>query len=211
MTKKKTSKPQTAQPVIYVHAKGHNQVSKEQVQALSNLGLPLCCRLQFDATTQTENGYDQPVLLLGELADMFPGRPVIFLRAGLQLSGLLLDQLTRVIKQAEEPLILSLLSNADTTVNPFAGLHPPSHYKENDLARLVNLLAPGNLHTLTQWVDHFAFFSTKAVELISTKTKQGTLVQCLSGAGVKLQVPDHLFIHDPDRKLFEPIILQPHE
>lgn len=211
MTKKKTPKTQTALPVIYVHAKDHGQVSKAQVQVLAQLGLPLCSRLEIEATTQTINGYDQPVLLLGELAGLFPGQPVIFMRAGLQLSSFLVDQLTRILAQADEPTVLSLLSNANTTVNPFAGLHAPSQFSEKDLASLVNLLAPGYLHTLTQWVDHFVFFSASAVESISAQTKQGSPIQLLSAADVKLQVPDHLFIHDPDRKVFEPIILQPHE
>ena len=159
--KKMPSKPST-EPVIYLHAKGCEQASKAHIQALLELGLPLCNRLANGDMVQTVHGFDQPGPLLVELADRFPGRPVVFLRAGLQPSKHQLDQLTSMLEQADQPLALTLLSNAETTVNPFAGLLGPEPNSNgdlsgDDLAGLVSLLAPGNLHTLTAWADHFTF------------------------------------------------------
>ncbi len=211
MTEKKTLSKLSTKPVIYVHAKDHGQITVDQLQTLLELGLPLCSKLTIDGTTTTVNGYDQPGLLLAELAKLFPARPVVFLRAGLQPSKPLLDQLAELLEQTDKPLVLSLLSNADTSLNPFAGLHPPSHGKEIDLAGLVNLLAPGNLHTLTEWVDHFVFLSVAAVKCLTAKTRHGTLMQELLAAGGKLQVPDHIFLHDSAFQVFEPLTLEPHE
>jgi len=211
MTKNKTPNKPSTKPVIYVHAKGHAPVNPDQVHTLLELGLPLLSRLKIDGATQTENGYDQPAHLLSELAMLFPDRPVIFLRAGLQPSGIFLDQLTRIMDQADQPLVLSALSNAETSTNPFAGLQAPEQKTEIDLEGMVNLLAPGNLHTLTEWTDHFAYLSAEAVGLLAEKPDSSTLMQQLLAVGGKLKVPDHLFIHDPDSRVFEKLSLQPHE
>jgi GT2 family glycosyltransferase/glycosyltransferase involved in cell wall biosynthesis len=211
MAKNKSPSNPSVLPVVYVHAKDREPLNGEQTDALLELGLPLFSRLQIQGTTQTLNGYDQPELLLAELAALFPNRPVIFLRAGLQPSGILLDHLSRIIAQASQPVVISLLSNADPAVNPFVGVTTTSPESEYDLERLVGFLAPGNLHDLTHWVDHFAYFSVDAIDLLKGNAGHGTLIQQLSAAGGKLQVPDHLFLHDPDKRVFEKLVLKPHE
>ena len=211
MTDKKTSNKLSAQPVIYVHAKGRGQGSETQVRALLELGLPLCSRLAYDGITQTNIGFDQPGLLLAELAELFPGRPVIFLRAGLQPSKYQLDQLTGLLEQTNLPLALSLLSNAETALNPFSGLQAPAQSATYDLADLVGLLAPGQLHTLTAWTDHFVLLSADLVTHLSAENFNGTLMQQIRAADGLLKVPDHLFLHDPDNRVFTALKLQPHE
>jgi len=150
-------------------------------------------------------------VLLAELAGLFPGRPVIFLRAGLQPSKYLLDQLTGLLEQADLPLALSLLSNAETAVNPFSGLQAPTQGTTCDLADLVGLLAPGQLHTLTAWTDPFVLLSADLVARLSAETSVGTLIQQILATGGQLKVPDHLFLHDPDSRVFTALKLQPHE
>ncbi|MBT8070289.1 MAG: hypothetical protein KJO80_07635, partial [Gammaproteobacteria bacterium] len=117
----------TTKPVIYVHAKGRKQVDANAIRALADLDLTICCRLAFENTVQTVNGYDQPGLLLREIAGLFPGKPVIFLRAGLQPSRRLVDTLTGILNRSDDPLALTLLSNADAALNPFAGLRIPAN------------------------------------------------------------------------------------
>src|SRR5210317_427419 len=114
--------PTSSEPVIYVHAKGHGLIDQYSVQKLLETGLPLCSRIKFKELTQTVNGYDQPVLLVSELADLYPGRPIIFLRAGLQPTRQMIDKLTVLMGQMDQPVALTLLSNADVNVNPFANL-----------------------------------------------------------------------------------------
>jgi len=211
MTDKKALNKLSEKPVIYVHAKGRDPAGKAQVQALLKLNLPICSHLANDGITQTDNGYDQPGPLLAELAGIYPGRPVIFLRAGLQPSTRLLAQLTDLLEQADQPSALSLLSNADITINPFSGLREPVQGNETDLADLVSLLAPGQLHTLSTWTDHFVMLSADLVALLVSEDQSGTLMQQLLACGGSLKVADHLFLHDPQSRVFAPLKLQAHE
>jgi GT2 family glycosyltransferase len=75
----------------------------------------------------------------------------------------------------------------------------------------VNLLAPGHLHTLTQWPGHFVYFSPDAIKCVVTAASEDSLLQGLSVAGIRPVVPDHLFIHDPDSAVFKSPDLKPHE
>jgi|GEM_PF-457568 len=206
----KTGNP-SAMPVIYVHAKGSDRATDRQILALAELGLPLCSRIANNGMVKTEHGFDRPGLLLAELCELFPGRPVIFLRAGLQPSKQMLDRLVMLLEPFEQPLALTLLCNADTAVNPFVGLQPPANGVEFDFTELVKLLAPGQLHTLTAWTDHFVLLSSKAVDRLARENTTSTLMQRLTVAGGKLKVADHLFLHDPASRVFEPLKLHPHE
>ena len=211
MTDTNSPSTPTLAPIIYVHARGCEPASQAQIHALLELGSPLCSRLASDELEQTTYGFDQPDELLAELAGRYPGRPVIFLRAGLQPSKQQLDQLTTMLAQAEQLLALTLLSNADTTVNPFAGLSRPGSIDENELSRLVGLLAPGHVHRLNTWTDHFVILSANLVERLSANTPSGTMMQQVLAAGGTLELPDHLFLHDHTQKVFAAIKLQPHE
>jgi glycosyltransferase involved in cell wall biosynthesis len=211
MTKKKNINKSSVKPVVYLHARDRDPFSEPQVNTLLNLGLTLCNRLQIDGVVKTEYGYDQPGSLLTELAGLFPGQAVIFLRAGLQPSGAMIDQLSYLSGQADYPLILSPLSNASSSVNPFAGLEPPAHDWEYDPTALVGLLAPGNLHALTEWADHCAFLSAEAVNLLAGDTLHCNIMQKLLSAGGQFKVADNLFLHDEGKRVFQPLSLAPHE
>ncbi len=205
------AKPATAKPVIYVHAKGHGQISQHSVQKLLALNLTVCSRLKYEGLIQTENGYDQPGLLIAELAGLFPGSPIIFLRAGLYPSTQQLDTLTRLLELTDQPLALTLLSNADISVNPFAGLQAPPGGLTCNPEELVKLLAPGQLHTLSTWTDHFILLSNDLVTRFSSDTLGRDLMHRLQTMGAAIKVPDQLFLHDTESKIFTPIKLQPHE
>ena len=204
-------KPAITKPVIYVHAKGHGQISQHSVQKLLALNLTVCSHLKYEGLLQTENGYDQPGPLITELAGLFPGSPVIFLRAGLYPSIQQLDTLTRLLELTDQPLALTLLSNADISVNPFAGLQAPAGGLTGNPEELVKLLAPGQLHTLSTWTDHFVLLSDDLVSRFSSPTSSQDLMHQLQAVGAALKVPDHLFLHDEESKVFTPIKLQPHE
>ena len=113
-------------PVIYVHAKDHGSIDAHIVTKLLEPGLPVCSKLPFEGLTKTDNSYGQPGLLITELAGLFPGRPIIFLRAGLQPPDQLLGELGGLLEGLDQPVAMSVLSNADIRVNPFAGLQAPS-------------------------------------------------------------------------------------
>lgn len=205
-----TNKPST-KVVMYVHAKDCTPVNERQVKALLNLDIPVCSQLPHEGLTQTENGYDQPVSLIAELAGLFPGRAVIFIRAGLLPSKQQLASLTRLLDAADHPLALTLLSNADPSVNPFSGLRATVKFSEDDLGDLIGLLAPGQLHTLNTWTDHFIMLSADLVNRFSAETSGAAPMQVLANAGGTLKVTDNLFLYDRDNKVFTTLKLQPHE
>jgi len=211
MTDTRSPSISTLAPVIYVHAKGCEPASQVQIQALLELGSPLCSRLASDELEQTTHGFDQPDKLLAELASRYPGRPVIFLRAGLQPSKQQLDQLTAILMQAGHPLALTLFSNADTALNPFTGLAGPENIDKNDLSRLVGLLAPGLLHRLDSWTDHFIMLSAELVGNLAANPSSGTMMQQILAAGGTLELPDQLFLYDRSKRVFTALKLQPHE
>ena len=211
MTDKKAPNNLSVKPVIYVHAKGRGPLSKDSARRLLKLGLPVCSRLAHEGMTATTHGYDQLDLLVSELAGLFPARPLIFLRAGLLPSRQLLETLVELLEQGDQLLALSVLSNADTNVNPFARLNVRAEDSNLDLGALVNLLAPGQLHTLTVWTGHFTILSTSLVAQLSSEPANGSVLHQIQAAGGALKVPDHLFLHDPDSRVFKPMALQPHE
>ncbi|MGB5486574.1 MAG: hypothetical protein WBN06_04240, partial [Lysobacterales bacterium] len=186
MTNKKMPNPASTKPIIYVHAKGHGQIDQHSVQKLLEPGLPVCTRLKLKGLTQTVNGYDQPALLVAELADLFPGRPIILMRAGLQPTRQLIDKLTVLMEQMDQPIALTLLSNADVSVNPFAGLQASPGGLQCDPGELVKLLAPGRLHSLGVFVDHFVLLSADLVSRLTTENSDGGLMQRLLAAGATL-------------------------
>ena len=202
MTATKSAGIPTLAPVIYVHARGCEPATEKQIQALSGLGLPLCSRLAKDGLEQTTHGYDQPGELLAELSSKFPGRPVAFLRSGLQPSVQQIDQLTIMLERADQPLALTLLSNAAPLTNPLAGLVGPESISPGDLAGLINLLSPGNIHRLDTWTDHFVILSAKLVVLLATNGSRSSLMQQVLTAGGSLELSDQLFLHDPDQPIF---------
>jgi len=211
MTNKKTPMKHAEKPVIYVHAKDHSPLNKNQVQALRELDLPLFSHLEIEGAHQTANSYNEPGALLAELHKNHPGRPVIFLRAGLQPSPWLLEQLAILEQQAKHASVLVPLSNAEPSLNPFAGLRAPANNTDHDFASLVSLLAPGILHMLTEWPDHLVYFTTMAVECLVSQQGKGTLVQQMSRSEIKLVAADHLFILDPDARVFARLDLKPYE
>lgn len=211
MTNTKNPSEVSPTPVIYVHARGRRQTSETQVSALLRLGMPVCSRVKVDGTHSTTEGYDRPASLLRELAEQFPDRPVIFLLAGLQLSADLVTSLTAILDRSDKPLVLSLMSNANPAVNPFAGLDAPEKKPQYELDELVRLLGPGYLHTLNHWTEHFTMLSPSAVKLLAAEGDGKPLMQTLRAAGGELAVPDHLFLQDNESGLFKPQTLQTHE
>lgn len=210
MTQQKSPSEASTRPVIYLHAKGRAKAGPEDIEALLGLGCTVCSHLAAEGTVRTAHGFDQPGALLGELAERFPGRPIGFIRAGLRPTGQQLAELTAILERADEPLVLTALSNANTALNPFAGLTAPEEPGDDEPGELVGLLAPGYLHALSHWTDHFAILSSATAERMA-EAAGNTLMNRLESVKGRLAVPDYLFVHDPGIDTYEQSELQPHE
>ncbi len=211
MNDREMPSPDHLGPVIYIHAKGRAKISRSEAKALLEQGLQLCSRLAYEGWTQTVNGYDQPGLLMAELARSFPGRPVIFMRAGMRPDRQQLDELLEMAYAGDQPVALTVLSNADEMVNPFAGLQTSIPESEYDFAGLVRLLAPGEIHTLDQWCDHFTLFSAELVKRLAGHTHDGTMIQSIAAVGGSLKMSDRIFLADPANRVIAPLKLDPNE
>lgn len=228
-------------PAIYVHAKGCAQATDQQLSALAALGLPLLSRLGGENVQRTVYGYDQPLELLTEISQLYPNRPLIFLRAGLQPELEQIQQLLWLADQAcKAPeaqsgsartddsqadnsqtngtqadniraIALTILSNAELSVNPFAGLPAPPDSQDLNSREWVSLLAPGQWHTLSRWCDHFVLLPANTIRLLLEQPANGDLMQRLQAIDGRLQLADHLFLPDPSRPLFASVNIAPHE
>ncbi len=198
-------------PVIYLHAKGRGRAVAADVEPLRHLRMPLCSRVAVAGLEQTDYGYDEPAALLNELSQRYPSRPVILLRAGLNPGRSDIARLSRLLETLGGPLATTILSNAEVTLNPFAGLRAEKEAARYEPAGLVRLLAPGRLHELSAWPDHFVLLSAEAVQSLAAARGGSSLLPELQRAGGRLLLPDDLFLPDPASGLFTKTRLQPHE
>lgn len=177
------------------------------------LGFPVLSRLHSKHAQSTQYGYDQPRQLLAEIAQQFPNRAVIFVRAGLLPERCQIDE----ILSLTNPLAaFTVLSNADANVNPFCGLKHHIHTDGQPLttghaSHLVRLLAPGQLHGISHWSDHFALLPAATVSALLQASGAGDFMQQLRAIDGQLLLDDHLFVPDPTAALFEPTQLASHE
>jgi glycosyltransferase involved in cell wall biosynthesis len=211
MVKSRTPTPDYDEPVIYVHAKGREKIAQSDARALLELGLPLCSRMAYKGWNQTVNGYDQVGKLIAEMAVLFPARPVIFMKAGLQIKRQQIDELLELANGDDQPAAMTVLSNAEDMVNPFAGLKTTMPERDGDFPGLVRLLAPGHLHRLNRWHDHFGLLSTRLVTLLAQRERPGTLMQDIIAVGGSLNVADHLFVVDSQKPVVSALKLEPYE
>ena len=122
--------------------------------------------------------------------------------------------LEELVSGAEGPIVLTVLSNAEPELNPFAGLAMDGGLPSEDIpaAELVSLLAPGHVHAWHRWPRHAALLSESAVELLDRPdTTHANALQRLRSAGGQVLLADTLFLHDPSRGLFETDRLEPQE
>lgn len=199
-------------PVIYVHARGRTLAGQDDVGVLESLGHAVCNRLGAGGSVPTRNGFDRPGKLLQEFSERYPDRAVVFLRAGLRPTAKQIAELVSIGASSQQPLALTLLSNACIPLNPFAGLAEPENLACDRPEELVSLLSPGYLHTIEDWPEHIVVLSPAAVEKMAKGGDSGgSLLQLLHAAGGRLAVPDHLYLYDPDLSLYRARKLQPWE
>ncbi|MEE4216032.1 MAG: glycosyltransferase [Xanthomonadales bacterium] len=156
------------------------------------------------------------VPLLGKQAD--GDTPILLTRRGLDVPETLAERLAGLLKQLEAesagPIVLTVLSNAEQDLNPFA---PLAFEKEDEpagelAAGLVSLLGSGNVYEWHRWPDHAAYLSAGAREVLARPgTTNGNALARLQAAGGRIMLCDSLFLHDPGRGLFGQEGLEPHE
>ena len=147
-----------------------------------------------------------------------PGRPLLLKRRGLEVPERCeraLEALLEALQaRAEAPLALTVLSNAEPDLNPFAGLPAGASREESGqtLADLVALLGPGEVHEWNAWPRHLVLLSPAAVEALDRPgVTAANAFERLREAGGRLLLTDRLFMHDAQADLCPAVDLQPHE
>jgi GT2 family glycosyltransferase/glycosyltransferase involved in cell wall biosynthesis len=147
-----------------------------------------------------------------------PVRPLLLKRRDLELPARCEDALGALLEdlqsQSDGPLVLSVLSNAEADLNPFAGLAASGVETPfgPTLANLVALLGPGEVHEWNAWPRHLTLLSPAAVEaLAQPDTTAANALARLREAGGRLLLADSIFLPDSRADLFTAVDLQPHE
>ena len=155
-------------------------------------------------------------LLLGKQAD--GDAALVLTRRGLDVPETLEKRLSGLLEQLEAegagPIVLTVLSNAEQDLNPYA---PLAFEKQDEpagelAAGLVSLLGSGRVHEWHCWPDHAAYLSAGALQILAQPdTTPGNALARLQAAGGRVMLYDSLFLHDPARELFGQKGLEPHE
>ncbi len=107
---------------------------------------------------------------------MHPGRPLLIQSPQIRLRPVDAQELARIANELSGPTVLSVLSNADPGMNPFAGLDTSACTDAANskhavvlehTAGLVNLLGSGDLHPLGQWPQHLLYLNPPAISLLA--------------------------------------------
>ncbi len=147
-----------------------------------------------------------------------PGRSRLLTHPAIEVTPRCEAALEALLKQLESrsdtPIALTVLSNAEEDLNPFAGLAAggteslPGEALEN----LVALLGPGEVHEWRTWPRHLVLLSPSAVEALAREdTSADNALTRLRDAGGRLVLADSIFLHDPGASLVATTELQPHE
>ncbi len=165
-----------------------------------------------------EAGPDQTGQLLIEHERRFPGQALLLIDAGLSITAAAVTTITGLMTELapadDSAVVLTALSNAETSLNPYAGLDASSKdgTPTGNWASLVALLGQGRIFEHQHWPGHLLFFSPGAIEILAQADihPANALPRLVSQDG-SLLVADHCFVHDPRRGLFEQSRLDPHE
>jgi len=161
---------------------------------------------------------DQPGQLLIEHDRRFPGRDLLLIDAGLSITAAAVKALTGLMKELarsdDNAIVLTALSNAETSLNPYAGLDTSSRDETpaGSWESLVALLGQGRIYEHQHWPGHLLFFSSAAIRILAqADINPANALSRLGAQDGRLLVADHYFIHDPRRGLFDQSRLEPHE
>jgi GT2 family glycosyltransferase len=202
-------------PAVCVYSKGDRAAEQRMLVFFSQLGW------QGWSPGMEETGKagpDQPGQLLIEHDRRFPGHALLLIDAGLSITTAAVKTITGLMKELapadDNAVVLTALSNAETSLNPYAGLDT-SNRDETPSANwesLVALLGQGRLYEHQHWPGHLLFFSSGAIRILAQVDIQpANALSRLGSQDGRLLVADHCFIHDPHRGLFDQSRLEPHE
>ncbi|MEE8338693.1 MAG: hypothetical protein V3R56_01035, partial [Xanthomonadales bacterium] len=202
-------------PVVCVHARGDRAAEQHMLDFFTKLGWP---GWSPEIEEKGKAGPDQPGQLLIEHVRRYPGHALLLIDAGLSITASAVKTLTGLMEELapadDNAIVLTALSNAETYLNPYAGLDTSSRDETpaGSWEFLVSLLGQGRLYEHQHWPDHLLFFSSGAIRILAqADINPDNALSRLRSQDGRLLVADHCFIHDPRQGLFDQSRLEPHE
>ena len=197
----RASRGQPPEIAVFVHAAGTGAADPDWTGRVRSLGVRVLSRSELPGCERTAHGYDDLPGLLDELAALLDDRPIVLLRAGIELAPDLLEGLALALDAIDGPAVVAPLSNAHPDFNPFAGLDLPRDWDAGDARRLVELLADRSLLPSPSWPAHLLALNAAAVREIARSGKDA----------VDVAVAPWLFAADTRGRLTHAHRLEPHE
>jgi GT2 family glycosyltransferase len=143
---------------------------------------------------------------------------LLLVRHGVSVPAVLERELSELLEKlaadAGGPIVLTVPSNAEEDLNPFAGIDASEHDRPDveTTARLVSLLGPGHVHEWHRWPRHLALVSEAALDVLAQPgITRRNAPDRLRAAGGKILLADSLFLDEPSSPLFRQDALEPHE
>ncbi|MEE8495500.1 MAG: hypothetical protein V3S21_03405, partial [Xanthomonadales bacterium] len=202
-------------PVVCVYAQGKRAAEQDTLDFFSNLGWQ---GWSPGSEPWGKAGPDQLGQLLLEQLRRFPGHPLLLIDAGLSITTAAVKNITGLMKElapaGDKVVVLTMLSNAETSLNPYAGLDASSWNETPDGSweSLVALLGQGRLYEHQHWPGHLLMFSSGAIAILAkADIHPADALARLNSRDGRLLVADHCFIHDPRRGLCDRSRLESHE
>lgn len=216
MSDRKTEKfdpaPAPQSPLIFVHATGTQGAAPAWVDKLVQLGHPVYSHRALPGCVLTENRLEQAGQLLEELSAQAPGRIVILLHAGLEISNAIINDLAQSLADQSIPLARTILSNAQPELNPFAGLVAKNKPLPGQIGAFVAVAGQGVEYAIDTWPQHLVALSASAVAaLAGQEIRKNDLLARLHAAGGSIRVSDRHFAFAAYASLFNDVRLEAHE
>jgi len=146
---------------------------------------------------------------------------LLIVSPGLSLQPEDARSLAAVASQFDEPVVITVLSNGLTALNPFAGLGVADWLRAGGrtgdqacrrLAGLVRILGNGSLHALDRWPSHLLYLTPRAIAILAGEdVTEETALAHLRRQGGRLVACDSIFAADTGRPFDLGPELQPHE
>jgi GT2 family glycosyltransferase len=219
-------------PVVCVYSKGDREAEQSTLELFRTLGWQGWSLSREEGvgeeggSTTGDNGYadstftgpEQLGQLLIEHDRRYPGHPLLLVDAGLAVTASAVDTLSGLLHELapadEDAVVLTVLSNANPGLNPFAGLTTP-HSTESAASEwesIVALLGQGRIYEHHHWPAHLLFFSVEAIQILAqADIRLANALSRLRLQDGRLLLVDNCFVHDPHRGLVDQPPLEPHE
>jgi GT2 family glycosyltransferase/glycosyltransferase involved in cell wall biosynthesis len=195
--------------VLFVHATGTATPEAVWLEGICGLDATVCSHANLPGVNRTKHNLERLGELISELAGRYPGRPIVFLRAGIDLRAPDLESLVSRLLAPHSPPALTVLTNGAPECNPFALLESPKEPEFDQMRGAVCLMGRNVVHPWPWWPEHLLALSSVACERLTRGAPRND--ELVTRLGRMLGLLEPLFIPDLRAGKFLGIRNEPNE